>query len=108
MNVDQFGLASRTEDHKEGVEGFLARRKPRFRGNRLPANPASLKSNKRRLNGTASPLSRRPFYVGELQPPISRATSRSILTPEIHLLQKKFGRHKWLSPRLIHLRNQPT
>jgi len=25
-------LASLTEDHKEGVEAFLGRRKPRFRG----------------------------------------------------------------------------
>jgi len=32
MDVDQFALASLTEDHKEGVEAFLARRKPRFRG----------------------------------------------------------------------------
>ncbi len=32
MDVDQFALASLTEDHKEGVEAFLGRRKPRFRG----------------------------------------------------------------------------
>jgi enoyl-CoA hydratase len=32
MDVDQFALASLTEDHKEGVEAFLSRRKPRFRG----------------------------------------------------------------------------
>ncbi len=32
MDVDQFALASLTEDHKEGVEAFLARRKPQFRG----------------------------------------------------------------------------
>lgn len=32
MDVDQFALASLSEDHKEGVEAFLARRKPRFRG----------------------------------------------------------------------------
>ena len=32
MDVDQFALASRTEDHKEGVAAFLGRRKPRFRG----------------------------------------------------------------------------
>ena len=32
MDIDQFALASLTEDHKEGVEAFLARRKPRFRG----------------------------------------------------------------------------
>jgi enoyl-CoA hydratase/carnithine racemase len=32
MDVDQFALASLTEDHKEGVEAFLARRKPHFRG----------------------------------------------------------------------------
>jgi enoyl-CoA hydratase/carnithine racemase len=32
MDVDQFALASLTEDHKEGVEAFLARRKPRFKG----------------------------------------------------------------------------
>ena len=31
MDVDQFVLARLTEDHKEGVEAFLARRKPRFR-----------------------------------------------------------------------------
>jgi enoyl-CoA hydratase/carnithine racemase len=32
MDVDQFALASRTDDHKEGVAAFLGRRKPRFKG----------------------------------------------------------------------------
>ena len=32
MDVDQFALASLTEDHKEGVAAFLDRRKPRFKG----------------------------------------------------------------------------
>ncbi|MET4627119.1 enoyl-CoA hydratase/carnithine racemase [Bradyrhizobium sp. I1.8.5] len=32
MDVDQFALASLTEDHKEGIEAFLTRRKPRFKG----------------------------------------------------------------------------
>ena len=32
MDVDQFALASMSEDHKEGVDAFLTRRKPRFRG----------------------------------------------------------------------------
>src|SRR4249919_1438402 len=32
MDLDQFALASLSEDHKEGVEAFLGRRKPRFRG----------------------------------------------------------------------------
>jgi len=32
MDVDQFALASMSEDHKEGVAAFLGRRKPRFRG----------------------------------------------------------------------------
>ncbi|WP_454628538.1 enoyl-CoA hydratase/isomerase family protein [Bradyrhizobium cenepequi] len=32
MDVDQFALASLTEDHKEGVAAFLERRKPRLKG----------------------------------------------------------------------------
>jgi 1,4-dihydroxy-2-naphthoyl-CoA synthase len=32
MDVDQFALASMTEDHKEGLAAFLAKRTPRFRG----------------------------------------------------------------------------
>jgi enoyl-CoA hydratase/carnithine racemase len=32
MDLDQFALASLSEDHKEGVEAFLTRRKPKFRG----------------------------------------------------------------------------
>jgi enoyl-CoA hydratase len=32
MDLDQFALASTSEDHKEGVAAFMARRKPRFRG----------------------------------------------------------------------------
>jgi enoyl-CoA hydratase len=32
MDVDQFALASLTEDHKEGVAAFLERRKARFKG----------------------------------------------------------------------------
>ncbi|HEY3680913.1 MAG TPA: enoyl-CoA hydratase/isomerase family protein [Bradyrhizobium sp.] len=32
MDIDQFALASLTEDHKEGVEAFLNRRKPTFKG----------------------------------------------------------------------------
>jgi enoyl-CoA hydratase len=32
MDIDQFALASMTEDHVEGVEAFLDRREPRFRG----------------------------------------------------------------------------
>jgi len=32
MDIDQFALASMTEDHKEGVSAFIDRRKPRFTG----------------------------------------------------------------------------
>ena len=32
MDLDQFALASLTEDHKEGVAAFLGRRKPHFKG----------------------------------------------------------------------------
>jgi enoyl-CoA hydratase len=32
MDIDQFALASLTEDHKEGLAAFLDRRKPHFRG----------------------------------------------------------------------------
>ena len=32
MDLDQFALASFSDDHKEGVEAFLQRRKPRFKG----------------------------------------------------------------------------
>jgi enoyl-CoA hydratase len=32
MDVDQFALASFSQDHKEGVAAFLERRKPKFRG----------------------------------------------------------------------------
>ncbi len=32
MDVDQFALASMSEDHKEGVAAFRERRKPKFRG----------------------------------------------------------------------------
>ncbi|MBN8987282.1 MAG: enoyl-CoA hydratase/isomerase family protein [Rhizobiales bacterium] len=32
MDLDQFALASLSEDHREGLAAFLERRKPRFRG----------------------------------------------------------------------------
>jgi enoyl-CoA hydratase len=31
-DVDQFALASMSEDHEEGVAAFLGRRKPLFKG----------------------------------------------------------------------------
>ena len=32
MDLDQFALASQSEDHREGVAAFMERRKPKFRG----------------------------------------------------------------------------
>jgi enoyl-CoA hydratase len=32
MDIDQFALASKTDDHLEGVSAFLEQRKPAFRG----------------------------------------------------------------------------
>ena len=32
MDVDQFALASMSDDHKEGVAAFLGKRKPKFKG----------------------------------------------------------------------------
>ncbi len=32
MDLDQFALASLSQDHKEGLAAFLERRKPSFRG----------------------------------------------------------------------------
>jgi enoyl-CoA hydratase/carnithine racemase len=32
MDMDQFALASQSDDHKEGVAAFIERRKPKFRG----------------------------------------------------------------------------
>jgi enoyl-CoA hydratase len=32
MDNDQFALASQSEDHREGLEAFLSRRKPQFKG----------------------------------------------------------------------------
>src|SRR6202171_2521760 len=40
MDVDQFALASFSEDHKEGVAAFLERRKPRFRGRERDREPS--------------------------------------------------------------------
>lgn len=39
--VDQFTLANKTEDHKEGVAAFLERRKPQLRG-RQPRSTTSI------------------------------------------------------------------
>ena len=32
MDLDQFALASQSDDHREGVAAFLERRKPKFKG----------------------------------------------------------------------------
>jgi hypothetical protein len=32
MEMDQFALASTSDDHREGVDAFIAKRKPVFHG----------------------------------------------------------------------------
>ena len=89
MDVDQFALASMSEDHKEGVEAFLERRKPQVQGTLIADNkngennPMQSRTARARLaicNGRRRPVRARQHDRGTI-----RKASRCSLAGESHI-----------------------